>query len=155
SGPPGAIPLLRLERDALEAALYRPGAPAGDEEKRILPAGRTAIVFVWVSLRARAVPATLTHRFDVRVDGPSSAAEASALSASGVDVSGSQKAPPVIGPPLEGNLWLAANGPDNDVGHRRTLLALAGEARIAQRFATDWVRLFDDGRTFRGDPRNN
>jgi len=155
SGPPGATPLLRLERDALEASLYRPGAPAPDNERRILPAGRTAIVFVWISLQARAVPATLTHRFDVRVDGPTSAAGKPALSISGVDVPVSAKAPPVIGPPLEGNLWLAANGPDNGAGHRRALLALAGEARIAQRFATDWVRLFDDGRTFRGDPLNN
>jgi hypothetical protein len=32
---------------------------------------------------------------------------------------------------------------------------VAGEGRIAQRFAIDWVRLFEDGRTFRGDPRNN
>jgi murein DD-endopeptidase MepM/ murein hydrolase activator NlpD len=35
------------------------------------------------------------------------------------------------------------------------LLAIAGEGRIAQRFAIDWVRLFEDGRTFRGDPRSN
>jgi murein DD-endopeptidase MepM/ murein hydrolase activator NlpD len=47
------------------------------------------------------------------------------------------------------------NGPGNGPNHRRTLFALAGEGRIAQRFAIDWVRLFEDGRTFQGDPRNN
>ena len=57
--------------------------------------------------------------------------------------------------PLSGDLWLAGNGPDNSVGHRRTLMALAGEARFAQRFAIDWVRLFPDGRTFHGDPKDN
>jgi hypothetical protein len=35
------------------------------------------------------------------------------------------------------------------------VLAVAGEGRIAQRFAIDWVRLFADGRAFRGDPHNN
>jgi hypothetical protein len=78
-----------------------------------------------------------------------------ALVIRGVDIPVSKKPVPIVGPPLEGDLWLAANGPDNDVGHRRTLLALAGEARIAQRLAIDWVRLFEDGRTFRGDPLSN
>jgi hypothetical protein len=56
---------------------------------------------------------------------------------------------------LEGDHWLAANGPGNEPDHRRTLLSLNGEGRIAQRFAIDWVRLFEDGRTFRGDPQRN
>jgi murein DD-endopeptidase MepM/ murein hydrolase activator NlpD len=38
---------------------------------------------------------------------------------------------------------------------RRTLFALAGEGRIAQRFAIDWVRLNNDGRTWEGDPSRN
>ncbi|HEY1302681.1 MAG TPA: M23 family metallopeptidase [Vicinamibacterales bacterium] len=149
-----APPLLRLEKDALEAALYRPGAPPDDAEKKTLPAGRTAIAFIWIPLHSRNVPAALTHRFDVHVAGPSATDDA-AFSINGVEIPVSPKTPPILGPPLEGDLWLAANGPDNGVGHRRTLLAFAGEARIAQRFATDWVRLFDDGRTFRGDPRDN
>jgi len=165
SGQSDAPALLRLERDALEAALLRPGALPNDTERRMLPPGRTAIVFVWVALQSRPVPPALTHRFNVRVAStngqppaePTQATSApdSEFSISGVEVPVWPKAPPVIGPPLEGNLWLAANGPDNGVGHRRTLLALSGEARIAQRFATDWVRLFDNGRTFRGDPRSN
>jgi hypothetical protein len=150
TGPRDAPPLLRLERDTLDAALYRPGAPPDDKEKRTLSGGRTAIVFLWVTLQGRTAPAKLGHRFEVRMDGAPAP-----IFINGVEIPVSQAPVPVIGPPLEGNLWLAANGPDNGIGHRRTLLALAGEARIAQRFATDWVRLFDDGRTFRGDPLSN
>ena len=153
--------LLRLEREALEAALFLPGGTAADKDKRMLPAGRTAIVFVWVTLQTGAIPTSLTHRFTLRIAHPAtstpqtSATEETAVTVSGVAVAVSPMSAPVIGPPLEGDLWLAANGPDNGVGHRRTLLALAGQGRIAQRFATDWVRLFDDGRTFRGDPSDN
>jgi len=153
--------LLRLEREALEAALFLPGGTAADKDKRMLPAGRTAIVFVWVTLQTGAIPTSLTHRFTLRIANPAtstpqtSATDETAVTISGVAVAVSPMSAPVIGPPLEGDLWLAANGPDNGVGHRRTLLALAGQGRIAQRFATDWVRLFDDGRTFRGDPSDN
>ena len=63
--------------------------------------------------------------------------------------------PRVIGPPLRGNHWVAANGPGNAPDHRRTILALSGQGRIAQRFAIDRVRLFDDGLTSKGDPSKN
>ena len=63
--------------------------------------------------------------------------------------------PPVISPPLHGGPWLAANGPANDSNHRRALLPTGGRAQIAQRFAIDWVKLGDDGKTFRGDPLKN
>jgi hypothetical protein len=52
--------------------------------------------------------------------------------------------PFVIGAPLRGR-WIAANGLSNDTGHRRSIIPIDGEARIPQRFATDWVKLGDDG----------
>lgn len=166
SASPDTAPLLRLEADALEAALRLLGAPPDATEKRVLPGGRTALVFVWVTLRAGTVPTALAHRFAIRLKSPDEAAHSAdahatrvtdetALVVHGVDVVVSKREPRVIGPPLEGDHWLAANGPGNGPDHRRTLLALAGEGRIAQRFAIDWVRLFEDGRTFRGDPRDN
>jgi murein DD-endopeptidase len=161
-----APPLLRLEGHALEASLRVLGAPLDETEKRVLPGGRAALVFVWVTLPTGAVPAALTHRFALGLASTDAAAIASdvhstrvteenALVVRGVDVRVWEGEPRVIGPPLAGNHWLAANGPGNGPDHRRTLLALAGEGRIAQRFAIDWVQLFEEGRTFRGDPRNN
>lgn len=61
-----AAPLLHLDGDALEAALQLPGAPL-DAEKRVLPGGRVALLFVWVTVPTGAVPAGLTHRFDLRL----------------------------------------------------------------------------------------
>jgi len=61
----------------------------------------------------------------------------------------------VIGAPLRGDNWMAANGPSNTSGHRRALIPVEGKARIAQRFAIDWVRINPDGTTFTGDPKDN
>jgi hypothetical protein len=47
---------------------------------------------------------------------------------SGVDVAVSAKEPPIIGPPLDGDHWLAGNGPDNNVDHRRTLVGNTGNS---------------------------
>jgi len=46
---------------------------------------------------------------------------------------------------------VAVNGPSNTSGHRRTAIPLGGEAQIGQRFATDWIKLGEDGRAFHGD----
>jgi murein DD-endopeptidase len=60
-----------------------------------------------------------------------------------------------IGPPLVGDFWLAANGPSNASGHRRTMIAVDGMARIPQRFAADWLQLAPDGTTRSGDANDN
>lgn len=153
-----AAPLLRLEQATLDAALMRPGAPPDDVERRVLPAGRTVIAFLWVTSDSRTVPTALTHTLAIKIAGPPSSTTASgdlAVDVNGIVTPVSSQQPRAISPPLEGDHWLAANGPDNTANHRRTILALNGEGRIAQRFAIDWVRLYDDGRTFQGDAKNN
>jgi murein DD-endopeptidase len=77
------------------------------------------------------------------------------LTVDGVTVRLTAHAPRIIGPPLQGDGWLAANGPDNSTGHRRALIALAGQGRISQRYAIDWIQLFDNGKTWKGDPLKN
>ena len=61
----------------------------------------------------------------------------------------------VIGPPLRGGPWLAANGPSNVSHHRRALIPIAGTPAIAQRFAIDYVKIDDHDRTFHGDSLKN
>jgi hypothetical protein len=63
--------------------------------------------------------------------------------------------PRVIAPPLRGGIWVAGNGPSNDSYHRRALLALNGRVTIAQRFAYDFMKLGDDGKTIKGDRSQN
>jgi predicted transcriptional regulator len=61
----------------------------------------------------------------------------------------------VLGPPLRGGPWYAANGPSNSAGHRRALVPLEGEAFIAQRYAIDWAKVGDNGQAFEGDGSDN
>jgi Peptidase family M23 len=114
--------------------------------------GGTALIYLWVSLPAgRPVPSVLTHRLIVTT-GDSTATRRDTLDGYEVAVRGEA---PVISPPFDGGPWVAANGPGNTSGHRRTTIPLGGRARIAQRFATDWVKLGPDGRLFHGDSTVN
>ena len=154
SSTDGDKALLRLQEDTLNKALRRHGAPFEDPDRRLLAPGHSAVLFVWLSLNSDDVPRLLTHRIGVTV--PTAAGGGTdSVTVDGLNVTVASQMPRIVGPPLEGDHWLAANGPDNNANHRRTLLSLTGEAHIAQRFAIDWVRLYDDGRTFRGDPLKN
>jgi murein DD-endopeptidase MepM/ murein hydrolase activator NlpD len=113
-------------------------------DNRDIPAGGWAIAHVWVTLDAATrVPAMLRHV--LTVDGRTVEGA--------VDVAGGR--PIVLGPPLRGGDWHAANGPSNTSGHRRALVPIDGGTYIAQRFAIDWARIGANGRLFDGDPADN
>lgn len=58
----------------------------------------------------------------------------------------------LIAPPVKGDRWWAANGTSNfDRHHRNAVIDFASKSYLAQRFATDWMRLGPDGRLFTGD----
>lgn len=121
-----------------------------------------AIVYVWLTIEsAAAVPVTLRHRVTATLAAPGSAGsdvaknEPVEVKGEGGEVQVSRTAPMVISLPLRGGEWLAANGPANASGHRRALIPVGGKARIAQRFAIDWVQLREDGQTFTGDKLKN
>ena len=114
-------------------------------DNRALPAGGWAIVYVWVTIdRATRAPASLRHRLtigDRALDGTVPVARGN---------------PMVVGPPLRGGDWVAANGPANEGSHhRRALVPVGGQAFIAQRYAIDWAKVGPNGRLFDGDPRHN
>lgn len=70
-----------------------------------------------------------------------------------IDVAG---VPPLeLQAPLRGAGWLAANALSNEADHRRTIAVVDGQARLAQRFAIDFVQLDSAGRAFVGDPTSN
>jgi murein DD-endopeptidase MepM/ murein hydrolase activator NlpD len=66
-----------------------------------------------------------------------------------------RQATPTLAPPFGPGVWYAGNGPSNTSLHRRTILAVNGRARIAQRFAIDWLKFGDNGLPYRGDPKQN
>ena len=119
-------------------------------EKTRLAPGASVIVYVWITVERREdLPAALGQHLSVKVgDYP----EDLELQTYPVPV---RKDPIVISSPLKGDHWVAANGPSNTSGHRRALIPIQGRAMISQRFAIDWVRIYDDGKTFHGDPLDN
>lgn len=105
SSKPGATPLLRLEGDVLDGALLRFGAQPNDGDRRLLAAGQTSVLCVWLSVGSDRVPRQLTHHVVVRL--PTAAGTGTnSISVDGFDVAVVRGTPRVIGPPLGGTTGL-------------------------------------------------
>ncbi len=115
---------------------------ADSPEKNLLGGGQRAIVFLMISTDASNMPTALRHHLFFKPTAADSGDKEQTVEGMRVAVQKGKSL--VIGAPLRGR-WLAANGFSNDTGHRRAEIPIDGEARIAQRFATDWVKLGDDG----------
>jgi murein DD-endopeptidase MepM/ murein hydrolase activator NlpD len=139
----GTASLVTYEGTTLNGVLH----PFGSDEsldKRVLGPGTRTVAFILVRINpAGTVPSILRHK----------------ITADGFSVENSLKVsdakPIVLGPPLRGTDWMAANGPSNISGHRRALMPVEGKAHLAQRFAIDWVKMGPNGRTFSGDEKDN
>ena len=61
----------------------------------------------------------------------------------------------LLGPPVEGANWLAADGPSNDQENhnRRGVVILDGRAVDSRRYTIDWKQIKDDA-SFSGDVRD-
>jgi murein DD-endopeptidase MepM/ murein hydrolase activator NlpD len=146
-GASGAT-LLTLADSALWRDLVRPaqGTVTFLDRPRLGGAQR-ALLYLRVPLGAGTRPASLDHRLTlVDSTGPRT------LSLRRLPIAPTAV---VIGPPLRGGNWLAANGPGNASGHRRAVIPIEGVPSIAQRFAIDYVKIDSSGRTHRGDQLNN
>jgi murein DD-endopeptidase len=119
-------------------------ARAGALDRRLIPAGRRAVAFFFIEVAPPAIPGSLRHRVTI-----------GELNVTSPAVAVSAEKPITIAAPLKGDGWRAANGPGRDAGHRRALIPVEGSARIAQRFAIDWVRIGSNGRTYDGDQKDN
>ncbi len=143
-------PLATFSGNALEELTVRPGQPAAKPKSK-MAAGSTAIIFMWVTVPGiHDAPAALRHRITMTY-----AAYPEQISVITPAIIVNHKSVMTISPPLRGDNWLAGNGPSNTSAHRRALIPINGSARIAQRFAIDWVRLYPDGKSFAGDPKDN
>ena len=149
SGDSTARSLVTYTGAELDAAITRPGQP-GATEKSKLAGGTLAVVYMWATLDSEnVVPATIRQRLGVKIG---TYPEELTIETAPIPVG---RGPIAISSPLRGNHWLAGNGPSTTSGHRRALIPIDGHAAIAQRFAIDWVRIRDEGRTFQGDEKDN
>lgn len=112
---------------------------------------------VWFQLefdRAEDVPDLIAHRVTCEPQFPNKAG-VPLLEKSSVSISENLKVDkvsvPVIGPPLEGDKWIAIGGIGTNMGHRRAMLPLNNELYLSQRFANDWMQLDDENRSVHGD----
>ena len=127
-----------------------PGVPTAEKVSKLAP-GEFGAVFLWVTFdKLEDIPSAIAERISVKIgDYPE------ALSVITPPTSVNKNPVVVISSPLVGEDWVAANGPSNTSAHRRALIPINGHAYISQRFAIDWVQVYPDGKTYKGDPSDN
>lgn len=117
--------------------------PAGGKDAALAP-GRRTVVFVELDLPAGGVPRRLAHEVAY-------AAGEARFTVAGAEVAVDVTPPVVLGPPLAGGPWVAVHAAEWPRGHRRVGYTVGGRMRIPGRFAVDFVRVDDQGRTTHGD----
>jgi murein DD-endopeptidase MepM/ murein hydrolase activator NlpD len=145
--------LLTLGDTVLGRALSRPGVapPLPVAERAKVGGGLRAVVFLWVPLEGGTAPGSVRHRLTM-TQGTGDSVRTHVLEGAAAGVS---RDVALLGPPLRGDGWLTANGPDPQTGHRRALVPVDGNPAIAQRFAIDYVKMDERGRRFTGDSLKN
>lgn len=133
------LPLTVVEGSRLSGLLNQSvpeGAP-GDGIR--IESGRTATLFLWLTLPAGRGPGRLSHQLSFLT------AKGEIQRADGVQTAIAATPPIRIGAPLRAGRWLAVEGPGNARSHHwGSLVAVDGTLSIPQRFAIDWFGL-DDG----------
>ena len=115
----------------------------------VLPGSAEASLFIHIVLADEArVPAKLTHRVRVRVEAAPPGKQE--LVETGGETAVDREAVAVIGPPLRGARYVAADSCCDASRHTRAALPVNGHVWIAQRYAVDWEQLDDEWRIYHG-----
>ncbi|MGH4022981.1 MAG: M23 family metallopeptidase [Pseudonocardiaceae bacterium] len=127
-------------------------APAADA---MIPAGQGRFLFVDLAFGSKQeIPPRVVHHLTLLgADNPGATAPSMLrYDAAPVPIEGTV---PVLGPPLRGAGWIAANGCcTNEITHRGSIQTVNGGFYDAQRYAIDWLRMDGQGRLVNGDPAN-
>jgi len=110
--------------------------------------GAELLVFMWLPLPTDLPNQTLTHVVTMQ------SADAESEFEERLVVPIEDEEPVVLGPPLRGGNWLAANNTDESP-HSRNIEVFNGTVRIPMRYAIDFIRLNPDGSEFVGEFTNN
>jgi hypothetical protein len=122
----------------------------------VLPPSGGGVLWLDVSFENGArIPGRLVHRFTTAPLAADGAATAAATAMLGARTAVSSRAPVVVAPPLRGADFAITNGCCGISAHTRSLQTIDGKRYLAQRFATDWVRIDGQGRWWTGDPAVN
>jgi murein DD-endopeptidase len=145
----GASPLASLSDSALMTALARPGVRVQPNDRPRIGGGLRAVAFMWVPVSGTP-PRALRHALSFQRSG----GDTSVVNVDAPVLAVANDAP-VIGPPLRGGVWMSANGPSPNVGHRRAMVTVESAPHIAQRFAIDYLKIDEQGNTHQGDSLKN
>lgn len=111
--------------------------------------GTGALLFLHLSLPVDAVPPKrLSHRVTVHYDAAPGGPQD--YTVAGGEVISSDRKPVVIGPPLSGERYIAADSCCDSSRHMRAALPVNGQIRLAQRYAVDWEQIDRQNRIFAG-----
>lgn len=136
-----------LDPDEL-AARVTPGASRG-HETRELAAYQFAVAFLHVALAEdAAVPARIVHEITAHF-----AVMGGNFTVTIGETPVVSTAPVVLGPPLVGKGYVAADGCCDSIRHVRALLSLDGTFHLAQRFAVDWEQIDEKNTLVAGDTK--
>src|SRR5262245_6130126 len=139
--------VLNLDRDSL-GKRFSIGGRRGAESTD-LGVGQFGVLFLHVALGPKAaLPRAIAHRISARIVQP------------GIDFAATVAQTPVVdrplavlGPPLLGAGYVAADGCCDSIRHVRALLSLNGHFTLAQRFAIDWEQIDAENRVVKGDTK--
>jgi hypothetical protein len=111
--------------------------------------GTGALLFLHLTLAdGTAPPRRLAHRVTAHfADAPGGPRD---FMVSGGDAAASERMPVVIGPPLSGEGYVAADSCCDSTRHVRAALPINGQLRLAQRYAVDWEQLDRQRRIYAG-----
>lgn len=132
------------------AAIAKRLQPAGTRKPSgTMAAGSQSLLFIHLTLAPNAAaPKQLTHRLMLQVD--AAPPGQNKLSESGGDVEVDRRKVIVIGPPLRGERYIAADSCCDASRHTRAALPVNGRVWVTQRYAVDWEQMDASGRIYSG-----
>ncbi|WP_428659177.1 M23 family metallopeptidase [Reyranella sp.] len=140
--------VLAMDKDAIGKRLSI-GGRRGAEATSLSP-GQFGVLFMHAALPPnQPAPRSLSHRVLAALVQPDQPARPVAMTIGETRVA--EHDLPVLGPPLVGEGYVAADGCCDSIRHVRALLPIDGRFALAQRFAIDWEQLDADRRVVRGD----
>ena len=158
AGAEGSPVLLGLDRAGVAARLKPTGAPSvpprpdvPEGYSEVLAPGQNGVLFLHLQFEGDA-PKRLIHEISVRADEAPPEMRETTERIAAVDVN--DGVVPVLGPPLIGEHYIAADACCDAVRHTRALLPLDGAPILAQRYAVDWEQAGPDGKIFVGDAKD-
>jgi murein DD-endopeptidase len=148
-------PIKTLADAALSAIMTEAGTINGAKDSPTIGAAKRAVIFLWIELGpGQRTPASLSHRMVFVAGVPTEGSAPTETTLDDFPVAVSQDAVPLLSPPFAGGVWVAGDGPSNDSGHRRSILAIDGHIYSPERFAIDWVKVGPNGDSHDGTARN-